>query len=148
MGRPLTSETAERRIKTRKMDARILNLRLRGLTYRQIADRVGCHYTSVGRSLHKSLGKMEAERIELGRKLVDFELRRIDGVIRTARQAVDQFSNLTVDEKGRASNRAELLDKPLKIILQCVEQRAKLLGLYQPVEVNVTTHEDALKELE
>ena len=35
------------------------------------------------------------------------------------------------------------------MILKAMEQRAKLLGLYKPVDVNVTmTHEDALAELE
>lgn len=129
-----TAETAER-------DAAAARLRMRGLTFAQIADELGyVDHTGARRAVHRALKAIVAEPAE---DLRQMELVRLDAMWQAC-LAVLEARHFTISN-GRLIRIGEhpieddapvlaAVDRMLKI----QDRRAKLLGLDAPVKTNVT----------
>lgn len=121
-------------------DPDILHLRISGLSYRAIAQKLGINHMAVSRALHRILSEARVERLKLADELIELELERLDAIIADAGGLINAMR-----ESGQIDRIAPLL----RVQLQAVADRVKVQGLAAPEKHEVTvTHEQALAELE
>lgn len=129
-------ETAE----TAEQDAEALRLRSRGLSYRDVAERMGVSVSTAYRSVKRGLDAIRAEPAADVREL---ELARLDAmyeavvkVLETKHVTVSQGRVVTLDDEPLADDAPVLaaVDRLLKI----QARRAALLGLDAETKVSVS----------
>lgn len=115
-------------------DERVYELRLKGLTIREIASEIGCGSTTVARAVQRISTEARARRDEAKEALVQIEVDRIDAMQRGAwDRAVGKDPSLVLDDGG-FDWRAQ--DGAIHSVHKLSERRAKLLGMDAPA----TTH--------
>jgi hypothetical protein len=117
-----------------------LELRKLGMTFDQIAAKVGWANRSVARNaVNRALDKVVQEKRTEAEELLKLELYRLDSYLLRLEDSMSTASNV--------QEITSLTDAMLKI----QDKRSKLMGLYAPVkseaEVNVYNHEEVLDEL-
>jgi hypothetical protein len=143
----------ERNPDTAIRDAEAARLRVRGLTYRQIADDLG--FAGPGKA-YEAVKRVLADTVaEAADDLRAVELERLDRMYQAALKVMeaDHFAvshgkviYLDGDSKPLADSGPALaaMDRLLKI----QERRAKLLGLDAPTKANVTVSDAITSEIE
>lgn len=140
-------ETSPRRLQAKVRAAEAMRLRIRGLTYRQIAERLG--YSGEGAAYNAVLRGLRDTRQEPAEELRTLELTRIDEalhaiwprVLRGQTRAVDSFIKLS-------KRRADLLglDAPRRIVWEDVRSEAAKVR-EQMVAAGLITDDTELGEI-
>lgn len=113
---------------TRQIQA--LELRKAGHTYRDIAHKLNTSLTQAHRDVNTELKRLADMRTDSAQELLQIELERIDKAVKGLMPFV---------ESGSAAHAATLL--------KCIEQRAKLLGLYAPEKYTIQWQEQAVESI-
>jgi hypothetical protein len=100
---------------------RAFALRVKGLSYRDIAAEMGCSVGWAYKLVSDELAKLQAESAEKAAELRQIELERLDGMLVAMREDID---------KGDA--------RKIETALKIMERRAKLLGLDAPTKQEVS----------
>lgn len=116
-------------MKARALEVNALNLRRLGLTYRQIASRLGCHEDTVYKSVKRALGRLIAERDELAEELRKLEDERYDSYLVALQSGIEEGDVKSILAAVRIS-----------------ERRCKLFGLDIPVHQKVELSNDGSKD--
>ena len=120
-------------------DAEAVQLRCRGLSYRQIAADLGMSVSSVHDAVHRALAEIVREDVGQLRAL---ELERLDSMEAAVWQVLER-KHLTVSNGRVVYHEDEPLEDDAPVLhavdrlLRIAERRARLLGLDQPVRVDV-----------
>lgn len=125
-------QAGKRKLKAILDEQQCLRLRLRGLTYREIAKEVGSDYRLVHRCVTQALQRIKTECAETAEDVRQIELQRLDACIKAISEQIE-------------SGKLQAIDRMLNIM----SRRSKLLGLDAPVEskVNVGVAEELEKAL-
>lgn len=115
MGGSVTSSRQE--YEGRKLSARVLELRLAGLSFQKLADELGIQKRSAVRAYSRALKEIT---LEPATDVIKLELERLDAIIYA------QWDNVIAGDVAAA-----------RIVIVAMERRAKYLGLDRPIEVNV-----------
>lgn len=125
-GKPLTRK---------ERDARIWELRARGLTIYQVAAELGCSTSKVRSSLHRVA---EEYQVEFAADIIKMELDRLDIMLRKAMEVLHArhlaFSHgrlLRDDEDNLLNDSAPVL-QAINSVLKIMERRSQYLGLDAP----------------
>lgn len=105
--------------------AQALQLRRAGLSIRDIAAQLNCNHQTVHNDIHHALQAAIDENTHNADKLRALELDRLDRMLLGLAPLIYPKAGLQVDLKA--------MDRAIRI----VEQRAKLLGLYAPQQVDI-----------
>lgn len=146
----------ERTIDTAERDAKAARLKVEGLSYQQIADRLGfTDRSTAAKAAKRALAEVVQEPAEELRKL---ELERLDDMYRRS-YAVLEREHLTVSQgrvvclENEAGEKVPLPDDgpvlaAVDRLLKIQDRRAKLLGLDAPTQVQATVTEVTQADLE
>lgn len=131
MARGKAKEQAD--ILPRQLEA--LELRKRGKTYREIANKLNVSIGQAHNDVHGALKQLSTLKLDSADELRQLELERLDKAL---------FSITHFVEAGSPAH--------VSVYLRIIEQRAKLLGLYAPVKQDITLDvskltDDELKRL-
>lgn len=132
-------------------DAAATKLRGQGLTYQQIAEKLGMGsrtraHEAVKRCLAETLGPPAEELRTLEAERLD-DLTRKAYEILTADHIVIQHGKIVRDEDGNPVRDHDPVLKAIDRILRVSAERRKLLGLDVPVRADVTVHQVDVTEL-
>lgn len=114
------SATSARKVKATDREVTIMQLRIGGARYEQIAERLGIAPSTVGRALKRAMGRWQDQATELAGEMVWLQLERLDRL-------------LVALWKDASSGNVGAIDRVLKI----EERRAKLLGLDLAQDLNI-----------
>lgn len=127
---PAGSTSGQKAITAKAKQSQAVQLRLAGANLTQVADTVGYHDASAARkAIMSALQQMLPE--ETRNELRMREIATLDRL---------QVANFTAALNGD--------DKAATIVLRCVAQRSKLLGLEAPVQLDVRVREGELVQVE
>lgn len=119
-----------------------IRLRVEGYSYTQIAEKMQLGKTTVFRYVADVLEESRENAAEMADQARELELRRIDEASKLCMQTIadTDWDLVTGDESDEARSKAgrELRLKAVDRLVKLNDQRAKLLGLYAPAEVNAT----------
>lgn len=143
----------ERNPDTAIRDAEAARLRVRGLTYRQIADELGM--AGPGKA-HEAVQRVLKETVqEAADDLRLVELERLDQmyqaalkVLETEHYAVSHGKVIYLEEGGPPLADDGPILAAMDRLLKIQERRAKLLGLDAPTKANVTVSDAITSEIE
>lgn len=113
----MISRQAPSKVKTAKLEAECLRLRLEGLTHREIAAQLGVAPATAYRRVHHALEEINRQNAEEAGMLRDLEALRLDEL----QSAIWQQA---LEGDGGAINR----------VLAIMTRRAKLFGLDEPTQ--------------
>jgi len=122
----IKTPTAPRKLRKAERQLEVLVLRRRGMNYRAIGRQLGCSRTTVMRDLREQLEILATETEQSRDSLRTLELERLDELIRVHSLAAEAG-----DEKAAG------------LILRCIAERSKLLGLYASQRVELSGDADA-----
>lgn len=121
----------ERTVLTATKDAEAAHLRAEGLTYPQIADRMGCAVSTAYESVQRAIAAVPVEAVGVLRQV---ECDRLDGIIAKLWDIINH------DDTGTGDKIAALNG-----VMRTSESKRKLLGLDAPARQTVTViSEDAV----
>jgi len=115
------SKTSPRVVETRAKRLEALELRKRGMTYRQIADTMGCHVGTAHQWVSMAFDELVVQVNETAETVRQMELDRLD----TLQEAV--WTECLIGDKAAITT-----------MLRVMERRSKLLGLDTPQQVDQT----------
>lgn len=118
--RKAQSATSARKVQALEREEQILQLRIGGARYQQIADRLGIVPSTVGRALQRGMARWQAQADDLASELIWLQLERLDRLL------------LGIWPEAVKGNVAAI-DRVLKI----EERRAKLMGLDLAANLNI-----------
>lgn len=118
--RKAQSATSARKVQALEREERILQLRIGGARYQQIADALGIVPSTVGRALQRGMARWQAQADDLASELIWLQLERLDRLL------------LGIWPEAVKGNVAAI-DRVLKI----EERRAKLMGLDLAADLNI-----------
>jgi hypothetical protein len=104
-----------------KTTSRALSLRIKGMSYEQIASTVGCSVSKAYNDVKSALEKIEAECAEKAEEVRRIELTRIDSWLKALQPGIDAGE-----------------PRPIETALRLSERRSKLLGLDAPSKQEVS----------
>jgi hypothetical protein len=125
---PGKDNTSAEATATRERHAEWIEMRRKGFTYQQIADKHGVVPSSVHAAVQSYLKAVVEEPAAELRKL---ELERLDGLLRELQVRIESpnTTELGTDDKLKA----------IEVTLKLGDQRAKLLGLNAPTKIQDVT---------
>lgn len=118
-----SKKTQSAEIEREERRSQALQLRRAGLSIRDIAARLNCNHQTVHNDITRALQAAIDENTQSADKLRALELDRLDRMLLGLTPLIYPTNNKPVDLKA--------MDRAIRI----VEQRAKLLGLYAPTQV-------------
>ncbi|MEV6036019.1 hypothetical protein AB0L65_33030 [Nonomuraea sp. NPDC052116] len=143
----------ERNVDTAARDAEAARLRVRGLTYRQIAAELGM--AGPGKA-HEAVQRVLKETVQdAADDLRAVELDRLDQmyqaalkVLETEHYAISHGKVICLEEGGEPLADDGPVLQAIDRLLKIQERRAKLLGLDAPTKTNVTVSDAITSEIE
>lgn len=112
--------------------AQAVNLRKKGLSYRRIADQLGCSKSIIAKDIKRELQDLREQTRSDVEELRQLELERLDAFQLFVSNALSNGDVLPAIDRG----------------LKISERRAKLLGLDAPIQIQVQQQvESAIDEL-
>lgn len=101
---------------------RALELRIAGLSYRQIGQQLGISYQTAFRDVNTTLAELDALTKRRAERLRDLELRRLDKM------------TVALQEKARSGD-----EKAIRVLVLIMDRRAKLTGIDAPATIEATS---------
>lgn len=117
---PGKDDEAKREERRKKVAANLLG----GMTYRDMADALGCSLGTISNDVKIIIGRWQKQQVEHAEDYISVELRRLD-------VALNAIWNKVIDGDAQA------IDRFLKI----QERRARYLGLDKPIGISLTDDE-------
>lgn len=114
------SATSARKVQALKREEQILQLRIGGARYQQIADRLGIVPSTVGRALQRGMARWQDQVADLAGELVWLQLERLDRLLLALWPDASQGNVGAIDR-----------------VLKIEERRAKLMGLDLAQDLNI-----------
>jgi hypothetical protein len=127
------------RVDAAQRDARALELRAAGATYRQIAERLGCSVDTAWKAVDRGLVRTRQEPADKLRRLERVRLDRLQRAAETVlgtTHHVLQGGEAVLDEKGKPYVDHGPTLNAIRTLLAVQERRAKLLGLDAPARLD------------
>lgn len=111
---------------------RAVKLRVKGMTYEEIARRLGCNPETARKDIERALAEVRAGYSEDAREQLQMDLMRLDGLIRAYWKKAMQDKDV----------------KAAELLLKTLDRRAKLLGLNAPTRVEAKHELSGLSDSE
>jgi hypothetical protein len=125
--------TGDKAIILTEKDAKALSLRRAGATLAQVADECGyTHASAAGKAITRALKQILPDQTR-------DEYRR---------EEIDRLDRLQAAHWTRALSASEDADKSARVVLACINARAKLRGLEAPAQLDVSVRRGELVHVE
>jgi len=138
-----------KRIRAKYRKAEALELRARGLTYQEIADRLGYAHRSGARQA--VINELEKVTLEPSKDLIKIELERLDRLLKAwFPLAIGESRNTSCDSGKRDPRSCDSDPDPRagELVLRVMDRRAKFLGLDAAVKLEIESEwREGVREL-